>query len=88
MCDRVMFFLSLLAFKCDGNAIREFKVRVCVWDDFPILEKTNVPHAKLFRLTMFGLGGFQIFARSKCKEHAQSCQLDNHLVEFGDLLLG
>jgi hypothetical protein len=84
----VMLFLSLLAFKCDGDAIRKFKARVCVWDDFSLFEKINVLHAKLFRLTLFGLGDFQIFARSKCKEHAQSCQLDNGLVEFGDLLLG
>jgi hypothetical protein len=82
-----MLFLSLLAFKCDGNAICEFKVGVCV-DDFSLFEKTNDMHASLFHLMLFGLGDFQIFARSKCKEHAQSCQLDNGLGKFGDLLLG
>jgi hypothetical protein len=87
MCDCVVLVLSFLTFKGDGNTIREFKVGMCVRDDLSILEEANIPHAKLFHLAMFCLQDFKIFARSKCKEHAQPCELDDGLVEFGELLL-
>ncbi len=69
-----------------GNTIRKFKVGMCVWCDLSVLEEANIPHAKLFRLTLFCLQDFKIFTRSECKEHAQSCELDDGLVEFGELL--
>jgi hypothetical protein len=72
--------------KCDGNAIRKFKFWVRALYYFTILEEVNVPQAKLFRLMLFCIGDFQIFARTKGKEHAQTCQLDDGLVKLGDLL--
>jgi hypothetical protein len=82
MCDRIVLVLLFLTFKGDGNTICKFKVGMCVRDDLSVLEETNIPHAKLFRLALFCLQDFKIFARSKCKEHAQSCELDDGLVEF------
>ncbi len=55
MGDGIVFLLSFLAFKGDGNVIGEFNAGVCLWDDLSSLEEPNVSEPNLQCLTLFGL---------------------------------
>jgi hypothetical protein len=75
--DGVVLLVFFLHLEGDGNAVRKFKVRVIVFNQFPVLEKSEVAEAKDVGPSLLCLGDLEVLTRSHCKENCDGGELSD-----------